>query len=150
MRALRFAREMKKPSIIFALILLFACGQTAKIYPQAKTFSLTKEQWRKDLQYLARELPARHENAFHTVTREQFEKAVAELNAAIPYNYSESDELTLPNSRLKVSYSTKYYKFQEKDAPAVMPDKLIEPVWELYTAGRDAALEWILAQPLPG
>lgn len=31
---------------------------------------------------------------------------------------------------------------------ALMPDKLIEPVWELYTAGRDPAMEWILAQPL--
>jgi hypothetical protein len=74
---------------------------------------------------------------------------VGETTGSKPNNYSESDELTLPNSRLKVSYSTKYYKFQEKDTPALMPDKLIEPVWELYTAGRDTAMEWILAQPLP-
>lgn len=74
---------------------------------------------------------------------------VGEPSGSKPNNYSENDEMTLPNSRLKVSYSTRYYKFQEKDSPALMPDKLIEPVWELYTAGRDAALEWILAQPLP-
>ena len=35
------------------------------------------------------------------------------------------------------------------DTPLLMPDKLIEPVWELYAAGRDPAVEWILAQPLP-
>jgi hypothetical protein len=74
---------------------------------------------------------------------------VGEPSGSKPNNYSESDEMTLPNSRLKVSYSTRLYKFQEKDSPALMPDKLIEPVWELYTAGKDAALEWILAQPLP-
>jgi C-terminal processing protease CtpA/Prc len=414
---------MKKTAVRFAVILLFVFGQTAEIYSQAKTNSLTKEQWQKDLQYLAKELPARHKNAFHTVTREQFERAVAELNSAIPTlqeheilvglrrivalvgdahtalepprtfnrypltlywfgndlrvlrttadykralgtrvvgigklnlaeaterintlvskeseqfvryanvslmplaeilhalkiapeinqaewtfedaegkrfslnlaaqapdvkiewlstlkeiplyreksnelmwttvlpeaqtvylnlksypdaetfkrvsaeafklidgsgakrlvidvrqsnggdffkfrshilkelknraafrkptslfiiigratisaamvnaietrdemnailvgepsgskpnSYSENDQLTLPNSRVKISYSTKYYKFQDKDTPSLMPDKLIEPVWELYTAGRDSVMEWILAQPLP-
>ncbi|MDQ3798837.1 MAG: hypothetical protein M3384_05260 [Acidobacteriota bacterium] len=74
---------------------------------------------------------------------------VGEPSGSKPNNYSENDELTLPNSRLRVAYSTKYYKFQEKDTPALVPDKLIEPVWEIYTAGRDAAMEWILAQPLP-
>lgn len=414
---------MKKTAITFTIILLFAFGQTAEIYSQVKTYSLTKEQWQKDLQYLAKELPQRHKNAFHTVTREQFERAVAELNTAIPSlqeheilvgfrrivamvgdahtaleppktfnrypltlywfgndlrvlrttaeykralgtrvvgigslnladatervnalvarenvqfarysnvsliplaeilhalkiaphvnraewtfedakgerfslnlsaqapdakiewlstlkeiplyrqqadqlmwvrllpdaqtvylnlkvypdadtfkrvsaemfklidssgakrlvidvrqsyggdflkfrshilkelknraafrqpnslfviigrstisaamhsaietrdemnatlvgepsgskpnSYSENDEFTLPNSRLQVSYSTRYYKLEDKDTPSLMPDKLIEPVWELYTAGRDAAIEWILAQPLP-
>lgn len=74
---------------------------------------------------------------------------VGEPSGSKPNSYSENDELTLPNSRLKVSYSTKYYKFQDKDTPSLMPDKLIEPVWELYTAGRDSAMEWILTQPLP-
>ena len=45
---------------------------------------LTSDQWRQDLHYLAKELPSRHKNAFHTTTREKFEKAVAELDAAIP------------------------------------------------------------------
>lgn len=30
-----------------------------------------------------------------------------------------------------------------------MPDKVIEPAWETYRAGRDSVMEWILAQPLP-
>lgn len=46
--------------------------------------SLSKEAWREDLRYLAREIPRRHKNAFHSVTREQFERAVAELDAQIP------------------------------------------------------------------
>ena len=46
--------------------------------------SLTAEKWREDLRYLAAELPRKHKNAFHSVTREQFERAVAELDAEIP------------------------------------------------------------------
>jgi hypothetical protein len=46
--------------------------------------ALTKDQWRQDLQYLAKELPRRHKNAFHTVSKDQFERAVAAFNAAIP------------------------------------------------------------------
>ncbi len=45
---------------------------------------LTPEQWREDLRYLAAELPKRHKNLFHTMTREQFEKAVRDLDARIP------------------------------------------------------------------
>lgn len=56
-------------------------GRAAADTPAA---TLTKEQWRQDLQHLARELPRRHKNAFHAVTREQFLRAVAALDAAIP------------------------------------------------------------------
>jgi hypothetical protein len=73
---------------------------------------------------------------------------VGEPTGSKPNNYSENQELTLPNSHLEVSYSTRYYKLQDQDSQSLMPDKLIEPSWELYTAGRDAALDWILAQPL--
>jgi hypothetical protein len=45
---------------------------------------LTPDQWRQDLNYLAKELPKRHKNAFHTVTRERFDAAVHELDLAIP------------------------------------------------------------------
>ena len=38
------------------------------------------------------------------------------------------------------------YKFQEKDTPGIIPDKLILPSWLAYKAGRDLVLEWILAQ----
>lgn len=50
------------------------------------SFVLTqsKEKWREDLRFIAEELPKRHKNAFHTISREQFEKAVAELNSKIP------------------------------------------------------------------
>lgn len=73
---------------------------------------------------------------------------VGEPTGSRPNSYSENDEMTLPHSRLQVSYSTRYYKLQDHDTPSVMPDKLIEPSWETYPLGRDPAMEWILAQPL--
>jgi hypothetical protein len=63
-----------------------------------------------------------------------------------PNSYSENDEMTLPNSRLVVSYSTRYYKFMEEDVPAVIPDKRIDPNWADFQAGRDPVMEWILSQ----
>lgn len=80
-----------------------------------------------------------------------------ELNATVvgeptggrPNGYSEHGDFKLPNSQLVVSYSSRYYKFQDQDTPAVMPDKLIEPSWDAYRAGRDPVMEWILSQPLP-
>ena len=63
-----------------------------------------------------------------------------------PNSYSENDEMTLPNSRLVVSYSTRYYKFLEEDVPAVLPDVRIDLAWTDFRAGRDPVLEWILRQ----
>jgi hypothetical protein len=73
---------------------------------------------------------------------------VGEPTGSKPNSYSENDELTLPNSHLRVSYSTRYYKLQDQDTSSLMPDKSIEPLWEMYTSGRDPVLEWILSQPL--
>ena len=72
---------------------------------------------------------------------------VGEPTGGRPNSYSENDEFRLPNSNLEVSYSTRYYKFQDTDTPAVMPDKVIEPSWESYPSGRDMVMEWILTQP---
>jgi len=74
---------------------------------------------------------------------------VGEPTGGRPNGYSEHGDFKLPNSHLVVSYSWRYYKFQDQDTPAVMPDKPIEPDWQTYKAGRDPVMEWILAQPLP-
>lgn len=47
-------------------------------------YSQSKEKWREDLRYISEEIPKRHKNAFHFTTREQFEKAVADLDKQIP------------------------------------------------------------------
>src|SRR5215472_143347 len=40
--------------------------------------------WREDLHYMAEEMVKRHKNLFHTVTREQFERATKDLYERIP------------------------------------------------------------------
>src|SRR5262245_66626648 len=40
--------------------------------------------WQEDLRFMAVELPKRHANLYHTVTRGQFEQAVAALEERIP------------------------------------------------------------------
>jgi hypothetical protein len=63
-----------------------------------------------------------------------------------PNSYSENDEMTLPHSRLMVSYSTRYYTFLDQDVPAFLPDVRIDPSWPDFRAGRDPVMEWILRQ----
>jgi tetratricopeptide (TPR) repeat protein len=42
------------------------------------------EKWREDLRFMAEEMPRRHKNLFHAMTREQFDAAVKSLNERIP------------------------------------------------------------------
>lgn len=45
---------------------------------------LSADDWRADLAFLAKELPARHYKAFHTLSRDDFERRMRELDTAIP------------------------------------------------------------------
>jgi hypothetical protein len=72
---------------------------------------------------------------------------VGEPTGARPNGYQENRGFTLPNSHLPVSYSIELYKFSATDTPGILPDKRIEPDWKSFAAGRDPALEWILAYP---
>jgi tetratricopeptide (TPR) repeat protein len=73
--------------LVSAIVVLFACLSAATKGPanaQSAALNLTATQWREDLKYLASELPKRHKNLFHTMTRAQFEAAVGDLDARIP------------------------------------------------------------------
>lgn len=71
---------------------------------------------------------------------------VGEPTGGRPNNYQENREFMLPNSHLRVWVSTRLYKFQAEETPAVMPDHRIDPDWASYRAGRDPVMEWILKQ----
>lgn len=62
-----------------------------------------------------------------------------------PNHYGEIETLTLPNLGLKVSYSTKYFRFVDGDDPSLIPDVLVEPSLDDYLALRDPVFEAILA-----
>ncbi len=64
-----------------------------------------------------------------------------------PNSYQESRRMTLPNSRLVVTYSVRFYKFVEDGENVIRPDKEIAPNWQDYEAGRDPVLGWVLKYP---
>ena len=63
--------------------LAFGAEPTAAAAVQAPP-ALTAEQWREDLLFMAAEMERRHKNLYHTVSRERFQAAVADLHARIP------------------------------------------------------------------
>ncbi|OON60334.1 hypothetical protein B0920_15175 [Massilia sp. KIM] len=63
---------------ILAAALLAAATAAA-----AQPVEPSAQQWREDLRVLAEQMPARHRNLYHTITREQFADAVARLDARI-------------------------------------------------------------------
>src|SRR3954471_10378337 len=65
------------------LLLSFAPFVTAAAQAPARG-AYTTQQWRDDLQFLARELPKRHRDAFHKITRATFDSAVSALDTRIP------------------------------------------------------------------
>lgn len=60
-----------------------------------------------------------------------------------PNEYSENDEMKLPNSGIVVSYSTRYYQFLDKDVSSFEPDVRVDPNWKDYVNGVDPVLEKI-------
>jgi hypothetical protein len=73
---------------------------------------------------------------------------VGEPTGARPNQYQESGGFILPNSRLRVNVSTRYYRFQEEDTPGVLPDYHIAPSWDDWLSGRDSVLEWVQTRPI--
>lgn len=65
--------------LLIALMIL--CAIPGSLFAQTK---LTPEQWREDLRFFAANMPQRHRNLFHSMTREQFDAAVKKLDERIP------------------------------------------------------------------
>lgn len=74
---------MKKIILLILLLVQISLAQH-NFNPRQINFNLTADQWQADLRHFAEELPKRHKNAFHFMTREQFESEVKQFNADIP------------------------------------------------------------------
>jgi len=73
--------RLEAAALAFCFALVQSCARPGSP-PGPRT--LTTAQWREDLRYFARELPKRHKNLFHSMTREEFDRSVASLDSAIP------------------------------------------------------------------
>ena len=62
-----------------------------------------------------------------------------------PNHFGDSAEFRLPNSGLRVTYSTQFHRFGAATDLEIAPNKLLEPTWEDFRAGRDPIMEWILS-----
>ena len=54
--------------------------------------------------------------------------------------------IELPNSKLRISLSTLYYRFWPKDVTEIWPDVSIPPRWADLKIGRDAPLDYVTKQ----
>lgn len=72
---------------------------------------------------------------------------VGEPTGARPNGYQENHWFTLSNSKLRASCAMHAYRFQPlSPSDTVSPDQRIDPDWQSFREGKDAALDWILAQ----
>ena len=70
--------------IAFLTLLLPAFSAAQHPLNVEQQTQMTPEKWREDLKYFAAEMERVHKNAYHAVSKEEFRKAVAELDAQIP------------------------------------------------------------------
>ncbi len=72
-------------------------------------------------------------------------KLIGEPTGANPVGYQDAGTFELPHSGWRVMYSKRFYRFQETASLGVQPDVYIKPNLGLLMQGKDAQLEWILA-----
>jgi Peptidase family S41 len=74
----------KRAGLILSLLIATTCC-TLGCGDKPERLDLSAEQWREDLKYLARTLPARHASAFHFTPKERFNAAVTDLDREIEH-----------------------------------------------------------------
>ncbi|MGI8640477.1 MAG: tetratricopeptide repeat protein [Pyrinomonadaceae bacterium] len=70
--------------ILCAAVCLSFFSESVFAQTEIKIGKTEAEKWREDLHYMAQEMPKRHKNLFHTMTRQQFDTAVKKLDERIP------------------------------------------------------------------
>jgi hypothetical protein len=60
-------------------------------------------------------------------------------------HYGEVKSFQLPNSKIEVQYSTKYFKITENDSTIINPDVLIEPTINDFMNGKDPVIDYCIS-----
>lgn len=69
---------------------------------------------------------------------------VGEPSGGKPNHFGEVKRFTLPNSGLRVNYSSKYFTHAKEDSDSFYPDKEIYISFEEYLNGIDPVMNWII------
>jgi len=73
-------------------------------------------------------------------------KLIGEPTGANPNGYQEIGRFQLPNSQYSISYSKRYYRFQDINTQGVLPDVTINTSWQDFKDGHDMPLEWVVKE----
>ena len=74
--------ESMRLTLLAAVVALHAAPLAAQ--PASRLDSAGIAKWREDLAFLRAEMPARHANLFHTMSRAQFDSAMASIESRLP------------------------------------------------------------------
>ncbi len=74
-------KYMKRTCFLILSLLMITAFAQNNVSQRPKTET---EEWREDLSYMAEQMPRRHKDLFHTMSREQFDVAVIRLYDRIP------------------------------------------------------------------
>jgi hypothetical protein len=74
---------------------------------------------------------------------------VGEETSGKPNYFGEVNRFVLPESRLIVSYPTKYFSLLDEDLPTLVPDLVTPLGFEQYMKGIDPAMEAVRKALLP-
>ncbi|KGM94781.1 peptidase S41 [Clostridium novyi A str. 4552] len=81
-----------------------------------------------------------------TLQNETCAKFIGEPTGGKPNHYGEVKEFKLPNSKMSISYSIKYFKTSQKDSDSFIPDIIIEPSINEYLKNKDSILDKIISR----
>lgn len=73
---------------------------------------------------------------------------IGEETSVKPNHFGEIRSFDLPNSKLDITYSTKFFKETDEDINTIVPDVRIETSFEDYMNGVDPVYKWIKEQAI--
>ncbi|MBW2936755.1 hypothetical protein KXJ69_01475 [Aureisphaera sp. CAU 1614] len=71
-------------------------------------------------------------------------KVVGEPTGSNPTGYQDMATFELPNSKLVITYSKRYFKISDTVTQGVQPDVLLHYQWGSFAKGRDNMLHWVI------
>jgi len=71
-------------------------------------------------------------------------KIVGEPTGSNPTGYQDMDTFKLPNSKLVICYSKRYFRIQETTTQGIQPDVPMKYEWQSFLQGKDNMLEWVV------